>query len=367
MTGDLRDVFDSAQPMTLGLEEEVFLLEAGSLDLAPIASQLLEGSDTDALKLELPAAQVELVTPPRRSVAEAIADLAAARSELAQLCSGRAVPAALAVHPFAHAEGPLNPGERYAALEAEYGPVSRRQLVCALQIHVAFGDADVTLAVYNELRSHLPEIAALAAAAPFHLARDSGLASVRPTLAQLLPRQGMPPILESWEAFGEELRWGALSRAVPEPGNWWWELRPHVVHGTLEVRVPDVQPALADTAAIVAVVHSLCAWLAGRAQAGDLPEPAVTWRIEENSWSALRHGVEGEMADLRTGHREPTRERLHSLLDRLEPVARGLGCDDELAGARGLVEENSAMRLRACGDPTEATRWAAERFLAHSS
>ena len=40
----------------------------------------------------------------------------------------------------------------------------------------------------NALRERLPLLAALAANAPFYEGRDSGLASVRPKLGELLPR-----------------------------------------------------------------------------------------------------------------------------------------------------------------------------------
>ena len=65
----------------------------------------------------------------------------------------------------------------------EYGDRARRQLVSGLHLHVSLGGADRTLAVYNALRSQLPELAALAANAPFHAGRDTGLASIRPTIA----------------------------------------------------------------------------------------------------------------------------------------------------------------------------------------
>ena len=92
-----------------------------------------------------------------------------------------------------------------------------------------------TLAVYNALRSHLPELAALAANAPYYAGRDTGLASVRPKICDLLPRQGVPPAIPSWDAYVSALRWGAAAGALPEPGRWWWELRPHPDHGTLEL------------------------------------------------------------------------------------------------------------------------------------
>ena len=142
--------------------------------------------------------------------------------------------------------------------------MARRQLVCALQVHVAVGGADRSLAVYNALRPWLPAIAALAANAPYHDGRDTGMASIRPKISELLPRQGIPPAISSWDAFADALRWGVASGAMPVPGRWWWELRPHPAYGTLEVRVPDAQATVADAAAVTALVVCLVAWLAER-------------------------------------------------------------------------------------------------------
>jgi carboxylate-amine ligase len=132
------------------------------------------------------------------------------------------------------------------------------------------------------------------------------------------------------------------------------------------VRVPDAQAALPEAAAVASVAHSLVAWLAERHDAGE-PAPATpTWRIEENRWSACRHGVEGAMADLRTGEPRPTRERLHGLLDRLEPVAERVGAATGIEAARALVQRNGAIRQRevaaAGGGPRAVAAWLADRY-----
>src|SRR4051794_11578992 len=223
------------------------LLDSETLDLAQLAPDVLAACGGDArFKLELPASQLEIVLPPLAGAAEAARALASARAALVRHAAALATPAALALHPFAAAEGPLNVGPRYARIEDRYGAVARRQLLCALQIHVAVRGADRALAVHDALRGHLPALAALAAAAPFHGGRDTGYASYRPEVADLLPRHGIPPALGSWHAHAEQLR------ALPEPGQWWWDLRPHPLHGTLELRVPDAQASVADAGAIIA-------------------------------------------------------------------------------------------------------------------
>jgi len=363
----LRVAFDAPEPLTLGLEEELMLLDAETLDLLPRAADVVEASGDERFKLEMPAGQLELALPPVRSVPAAIAALAAARRDLAAAAAPVGRLGAAGVHPFADPVGELNAGERYAWTAAEYGEIARRQLVCALQVHVAVGGADRSLAVYNGLRPWLPLIAALAANAPFYDGRDTGMASIRPKIAEQLPRQGIPPGIGSWEEFAATLAWGAASGAVPEPRRWWWELRPHSAFGTLELRVPDAQSTVQDAAAVVALVHALVGWLAARHDAGEPLEPADDgWRLAENRWSAARRGMDAELADLRSGERVPARERLAGLLADRGPVAADLGCAAGLDGVARVAETNGAARQRAIaaeGGVRAVAAWLADVYV----
>lgn len=334
--------------MTVGLEEELMLLDPDTLDLAPVALSILHAVDGDPrFKPELPAAQLEIVGAPAPTVGVAAAELLAARRDAAGAAAPMARLAGAGVHPFAAVEGALNPGERYAAIADEYGAIARRQLVFGLHVHVAVSGADRALAVYNALREHLPALAALGAGAPYYDGRDTGLASVRPKLCDLLPRQGVPPAIASWEALADAYAWGRDTATVPDAGQWWWEARLHPRLGTLEVRVPDTQATVADTAALAAVVHALVADLCARHDAGEALPVAPSWRIAENRWSACRHGVEGRWADPHRGRSRPMREHLLELLDGLIPAAVAMGCARELDGARDLVERPRAAAARA--------------------
>ena len=321
---ELRAAFEQHGTTTVGLEEELMLLDAETLDLAPHAAEVVEALDDERFKREMPAAQLEIVTAPHASVAEAAQELARARADLAAAVAGRFRLAGAGAHPFAAGTGPLNRGPRYEAIGAEYAAVARRQLVFGLHVHVAVRGADRALAVYNALRSYLPLLAALGANAPFYEGHDSGLASVRPRVSGLLPRQGVPPPLESFEAYAEALRWCGFE----DPRQWWWELRLHPVFGTVEVRVPDTQTTVEDTAAIAEVIQALVNRL------GEQPEQVhESWRIDQNRWSAGRHGVEGEMTDLVSGERRPTRELLGEL--GAQPTDRAAR-QREVAAERGL-------------------------------
>ena len=357
---DLRAAFDTPEPLTVGVEEELMLLDPETLDLVPRAAEVLARLGGDPrFKLELPASQLEIVTPPLPGAAAVAEFLASARRDLVEAAGDLARPAGTGLHPFSSPRGELNPGARYEFTRSVYGPVAPRQLLCALQVHVAVGGAERTLAVHDALRSYLPELAALAANAPFYEGRDTGMASARPKVAELLPRQGVPPALVGWEAFAEALDWGARAGTMPDHRSWWWELRPNPAFGTLEVRVPDAQITVADAAGVVAFAHALVAWLAARHDAGDLPPPDPTWRIEENRWSAAHRGIEGDLADLRTGARTPTHERLEASIGEVaaEPQAARL-----LRAGGGSAAQRAAAR--AGGDPRAAARHLADRFLA---
>jgi glutamate---cysteine ligase / carboxylate-amine ligase len=354
----LRTIFDAPAPMTVGIEEELMLLDPETLDLAPRARELLERVQAGAVedgepvrdgrfKLEMPAAQFEIASPALKDAAAASEFLHAARTDLARAGDGLVRLACSGVHPFAVEEGELNAGERYKRVAGEYGRFARRQLVFGLQVHVAIRPAERALAVYNGLRHHLPELLALASNSPYYRGEDTGLAAIRPKLCELLPRQGVPPPLASWEQYAEALAWGAKAGTIPEHGIWWWELRPHPNFGTLEVRVPDAQRTVEEAAAVVATVHCLAAELAEQHEQGAEQRPhAPTWRIQENRWQALRHGLDGTLADLESGEPQPTRDRLTSLLDSLAAQAAKLGCERELAHAHKLVERNGAARQR---------------------
>jgi len=343
----LHAAFDNATAFTVGIEEELLVLDPDTLEPVPRAPELIDGLGKDGrFKLELPAAQIEIVTAPAATAADAAAALMAARRDLAEHAGGRVRLAGAGVSPLGAGSGELVTLPRYARTIRDYTPIISRQLVYALQVHVAVPGSERALAVYNHVRSYLPWLAALAANGVFYEGRDAGLASVRPMLADLLPRQGVPPSLESWEQYAEALSWGARTGTVAEPGTWWWELRPHPAYGTLEFRVPDTQSTVAEAAALAALIQALVVWLGRRHDAGEPLPVAPRWRIEENRWSACRYGVEGDLVDPHTGARATTRRWLEQLLEALVPIAAELGADGALEHAATMLGANGAIRQR---------------------
>lgn len=367
--GDIAAGFERGEAGTIGAEEEFMLLRLGTRELVPDAEKVLSRVEgQDRFTGELPASQIEARTTPCRSVPELMDQLARARRDLASAADGLMELASAGTHPLAPPEGELSRDSRYKASIRQYGSaVLRRQLVFAFQVHVAAGSPACSLAVYNSLRSYLPTIAALAANAPFFDGKATGLASIRPQIGLLLPRQGVPPAFGDWGEFTRALEWGQSTGFLVHPGNWWWELRPRPDLGTLEVRVPDAQTTLREAAGVAALTHCLVMWLARRHADGETLPVHPSWQIAENRWIAARDGVEAELADLDTGEQRPLQKILETLLVELDPVAEALGCSSELASAIDLADVNGAIRQRQAADEhglSELPGWLSGRFLA---
>ncbi len=361
----LRAAFDPPAPATVGVEEELMLLDPETLDLLPRAREVLGRLEGDRrFKPELPAAQIELITEPTVEVGSIADSLARGRRDLAEAARGIGLLAAAGGHPFTASEGALDGDERFRMIHDRYGSAARIQLVFGLHVHVRVTGAERALAVHNALRSYLGELGALAANAPLQQGLDSGYASVRPRVSAALPRQGVPPAFAELSDFARALEWGQAAGAVPEPRFWWWELRLHPAFGTIEVRVPDQQTRARESAAVAALVHALVVDLCKRYDVGEPLTVHPSWRIAENRWSATRYGLEGTLADLETGERLSTRERIAQLIEKVAPSAPP-SAEPALADARSLVEKNGSLRQReaAVGTPEEVTRSLVSQFL----
>jgi carboxylate-amine ligase len=344
----LRAAFDTAAlSLTVGAEEELMLVDGHTGRLLPIAEDVLgEMAGDGRFHAEFRAAQIELASRPCLSAADVGRELAIARIDLAEAIGDRARLVACGTHPTAHGVGPITDGERYSFIARDNPWAALHKLTCGLHVHVALADADRALAVYNALRSYLPELAALAANSPFHRSTDSGAASSRLQMNRFLARHGVPPTFPDWTAYAEFTAWGRASGSIPDPSYHWWDLRLHPGHGTLEIRVCDAQTDLADAVALVGLAQTLVAWLAGRHDAGERLPVHDTYRISESLWIGARAGAGGNLLDLDSGEPEPVVGRIERLVERLAPLSVGLGTEHELARVLMLALAGGADRQR---------------------
>jgi len=340
----LRRAFDAVSDLTVGAEEELLLLDPGTLAPAAASEWLLAGLGESRMhRPELWSAQVELVTDVGDSPAAVVADLRAARMQLVEAAAGRLRIAGLGTHPMALPAQTFSPGDRYAEIVEHHRLGARLgALASGLHVHVAVQGADRALAVYNAVRGYAPLFTALAANAPFIAGEDTGLATVRPMLADGLPRQGVGPHLPTWSDLEELVEWGRRTGAIPDPAKLWWECRLNLRLGTVELRAPDAQSSLDDDHALIVLTHALVADLCERLDGGERLPAHDTLRIQENRWRAMRFGMKAELIDLESDRPVHARDAVAGLLDRVARHAPPAG----LAHVRSLAARDEPRAQR---------------------
>jgi glutamate---cysteine ligase / carboxylate-amine ligase len=333
--------FGDEPPFSLGLEEELFLVDSGSGRLVNSGPEVLEqlaARPRGEVKSELHRSQIELITGVCRTVGEAVAELRELRSAVLDtgvglLCAG--------THPTAvEGDSVVTESARYKRIEHILGDAGATP-VCALHIHVGMPDAETAIRVFNALRRHLPLLEAVAANSPFRHGRDTGLASARELTLRSWPRAGAPRAMADYADF--ERSTARLTRVadVPDYTYHWWKLRPHPRLGTVEIRALDTQISRRHSAAIVATVHAL-----SRHEAGAEPREGPPAEIlDEASFRAARAGVNATLPD-DDDRLRPVAEMIVEAIARLRPAARELGCEAELEDLAGLVADGGGAGIQ---------------------
>jgi carboxylate-amine ligase len=147
----------------------------------------------------------------------------------------------------------------------------------------------------------------------------------------MFPRCGIPDAFGDWAEYERYVRFLYDTGSITEHTQIWWSVRPHLAFPTVEIRICDGQPDLAEAQALAALMYALTVRIARAVDEGE-PLPQHPHRLlEENLWRAIRHGLAGELIDLDTGDVRPARAELERLVEWTLPVAEELGVASYLA------------------------------------
>jgi carboxylate-amine ligase len=338
-------------PWTVGIEEEVMLLDPDSWRLAHRIDDVLPALPPELAShvgAETHACTLELATGVHTTVGSACAELLELRGALEDGLAPLGLRAGVAgTHPAPGAERTqVSGGARYQQLERGLRDLARREPTFALHVHVGVALPELALAAADRLRAHLPLILALSVNSPFWRGRDSGMASVRTPLFQAFPRSGIPRRFNSYSEYAESIDVLLRADAIPEPTFVWWDVRLQPRFGTVEVRVADAQTTVGEVAALAALIQVLVRLEATERLAPEalLDTPEL---LNENRFLASRDGMKAELIDTGPVPRRPVARLLDEAIAAGEPHARELGCGDELAGAAELGRFPGADRQRA--------------------
>ena len=337
------------QRYTLGVEEEVMLLEPSDWSLAQSSDEVLRRLSDELSAQTSPethAAVVELATGIHSDVDRVVTELASLRNRFARELSAMGLTAATAgTHPLTvREETEVSGAARYRDLDDSMRVLARREPTMALHVHVGVPAPEDAIRLLNGLRRNIPILLALSANSPFWQGRDSGFASARTVIFQAFPRTGPPRFFAGYADYVEAIDALIASGSIPDPSFLWWDVRLQPRLGTVEVRVMDAQSTVSEVAPVIALIQSLA-----RLELEGDSSPVVLGAevLAENRFLAARDGMDARLIDPVAQCLIPAREMLDSLLERCRPHALALGCAGALDGVQRLAAANGAARQRA--------------------
>ena len=347
----MRIDFHASPEPTLGVEWELALVDAGTRDLVNRAPELIEAAAPrlevpERLHRELLANTVEVVTGVCHTVGEAVQELTGTLRRVVPVADGLGIELyGAGTHPFAswtHQE--LSEGHRYAELINRTQWWGRQMLIWGVHVHVGLPSRARVMPVLSALLTTYPHLQALSASSPIWAGTDTGYASNRALMFQQLPTAGLPFQFSRWEEFEAFADDQLVTGVIDQLDEIRWDVRPAAHLGTLENRVCDGVSRTDDLAALVALMHCLVVDLDARVAAGEDLVVLPPWHVQENKWRAARYGLDAIVIVGADSSERLVTDDLAELLERLDPVARRLGCAAELASVESLVARGASYQ-----------------------
>lgn len=345
--------FARSERSSLGVEWELALVDKDSGDLRQVAQTILDevaptgGGEHPHIRQELLLNTVEVVTGVCRTVAEAMADLRSSIDEVMAIAEPLRVELMCAgTHPFARwTQQRVTDKQRYATLIDRTQWWGRQMLIYGVHVHVGIEDRSKVLPISRAILTNYGHFQALSASSPFWGGDDTGYASNRALMFQQLPTAGLPFQFDRWselEGYVDDMLHTGVIDVFDEIR---WDVRPSPKFGTLEVRICDGVPTLAELAAVSALTQCLVEYYSRELDAGrDIPSiPA--WFCQENKWRAARYGMDAILILDRAGNEElVTTDLRERVVPMLEPVAADLGCTRELASVLDIIDTGASYQ-----------------------
>lgn len=358
---------DKDLKITLGVEEEFFLIDPNTRDLVAdpdpgILTVCEKSSGPHKVVTEFLRSQIETNTCVCTSIAEVRTALMETRRIVIEGAAqyGAALIAA-STHPFASWSAQMpTPQKRYEEFAITYQESVRRLLIGGMHIHASFGNPDERIRIMTALRRYLPLLHALSTSSPFSGGNLTGFKSYRLNIFSAIPRTGLPGPLYSLTEYEQLVEDYQRLNFIGDGSELWWDIRPGNAYPTVEIRICDTCSRVEDAVCIAALYASLVRMLLRQARADTLPPEPRTEIIAENRWLAQRYGVFAFLGDTRDGGRMDIDDYARGLIEQLDEDARALGCEDELHRVSEIIRDGSSadrqvdhFRLRCLEGATE--------------
>ncbi|MGM0385583.1 MAG: glutamate--cysteine ligase [Actinomycetota bacterium] len=334
---------------TVGIEWELQLIDSDSLDLRQCAAAVLaripEGAHP-SIHHELLLNTVEVVSAPARTVPEAVEDIESSITDLGPIMAALRLELATAgTHPFAN---PLyqrvTNKERYAKLVDRTRYWGQQMLLFGMHVHVGIEDQSKVIPILNALMTRHAHLQALSSSSPFWSNRDTGYASNRAMMFQQLPTAGIPHQFDDWEGLESYTADMLRTGVIDDFSEVRWDIRPSPKLGTIEVRTCDAPTNVTELKALAALTHCLVEHYSTELDQGRTLPRLPQWFVAENKWRSARYGMDAILILDAEGNEELVSVTVAHMLERLEPVARRLGCTQELRMVEVILQKGASYQ-----------------------
>jgi carboxylate-amine ligase len=247
-----------------------------------------------------------------------------------------------ATHPFADWRvQDIYPDERYLQVVEDMQMVARANLIFGLHVHVGIEDKETRIHLMNQLRYFLPHLLALSTNSPFWIGMNTGLKSYRTKVFDRFPRTNIPDTFTSWADFESFVNLLVRTNSIDNAKKIWWDIRPHPLFDTLEIRICDIPMRVEETLALAALIQATTVKLYR------LHAKNQSWRtysralLMENKWRASRYGIAGSLIDFGEECETPERELLGEYLAWVDDVLDDMDSREEVDYIRWILEHGT--------------------------
>ena len=375
--------------LTLGVEEELHVVDLETWQLSPSASRLLRhlGED-DGFSSEMQRSTVETRTAVTSSLGGLRAEITRLRRRLSEVAEPNGLGiASVGTAPHSSPEDfELTSTGRYRHMREQYRMLVDEQLICGLQVHVGVSDRDLAVQVSQRISWILPVLLAVSASSPYWDGKDTGYASIRSLIWQRWPSAGPTGPLSSAAEYDALLEDLIQAGVLADPGMAYFDVRPSSHLPTLELRVCDACPIVDDAVLIAGLFRAAIREAEVHLGEGQ-PHHTRAWPIQRGAmWQAARRGLSGYLLDDAARPRPVAAEAaVRATLDRLRPhleefgdyaevatlldatLARGNSADRQRAAFanRGRLEDAMSLAVRETGGPAAGRAPAVEALRSY--
>ncbi len=346
------EAFSHSEPLTLGVELELQLVNTHNYDLAPYAEDMLRLMHKTPLPgsvvPEMTNSMIEISTGVCHSTSEVLGQLTPIRDALVKSADKLNIAVAGGgTHPFQmwH-ERRIYDKPRFQELSQLYGYLSKQFTIFGQHVHIGCPDADAALLMLHRMSRYIPHCIALSASSPYVQGHDTAFDSARLNSVFAFPLSGRAPFVLTWDEFGQFFEKMTRTGVVKSMKDFYWDIRPKPEYGTIEIRVFDTPLTIERAAALAGFVQSLAAWFLVEQPFEPSEDDYLVYTY--NRFQACRFGLDAVYVDPATGQHMPLREHILQTLDHIARHAGAHGASGALHVLRGETAsgQNDARWLR---------------------